>query len=233
MVRNRRPNILLTNPTMLEYILLRGSDAKLIEPEKKSLKWIAIDETHTYTGAGAAELALLLRRVMIAFNVTPEDVHFATSSATFSNSEPDSPQAAEDELKLREFISGISGVRLEQVRVISGTRQGELELPNTPLSDDDKRRWAKILKEDFVALNELFPEQPVEAALQEFDDMCKRAEALHPLLMKAKVHYFCRVPNNGLYVRLTEHKDGAFHIYDHNIIDDRDAHKEPLLELCR
>lgn len=234
MVRNSRPNILLTNPTMLEYILLRGSDAQLIEPEKKSLKWIAIDETHTYTGAGAAELALLLRRVMLAFNVTPEDVHFATSSATFSNSEPGSAKAAEDELKLREFISGISGVRLEQVRVISGTRQGELELPNTPLSEDDKLRWTKILKDDFVALNELFPEQQsVEAALQEFDYMCKRAEALHPLLMKAKVHYFCRVPNNGLYVRLTEHKGGAFHIYDHNIIDDTDARKEPLLELCR
>ena len=234
MVRNRRPNILLTNPTMLEYILLRGTDAKLIDAEKKSLKWIAIDETHTYTGAGAAELALLLRRVMLAFNVNPEDVHFATSSATFSNSEPDSPQAAEDELKLREFISGISGVRLEQVRVISGTRQGELELPKTPLSDDDKIRWTKILKEDFVALNELFPEQSsVEDALREFDDMCKRAEALQPLLMKAKVHYFCRIPNNGLYVRLTEHKDGAFHIYDHNIIDDKDTHKEPLLELCR
>lgn len=31
-VRNKRPNILLTNPTMLEYVLLRKKDEKLIKP---------------------------------------------------------------------------------------------------------------------------------------------------------------------------------------------------------
>ena len=234
MVRAKRPNILLTNPTMLEYILLRGTDAKLIDPELKSLKWIAIDETHTYTGAGAAELALLLRRVMLAFDVNPEDVQFATSSATFSNSEPGSEQAKEDELKLRQFISGISGANVEQIKVVSGVRLGEKELPSTSLSDEDKHRWSLILKEDYIALDKLFTEKSsIEDMLQQFDDMCKRAEALDPLMMKAKVHYFYRVPNNGLFVRLDEHNDGAFHIYDHNIIDEREANKEPLLELCR
>src|SRR5574344_2952549 len=84
-VRKNPPNILLTNPTMLEYILLRGKDATLTNPSLKSLSWIAIDETHTYTGAGAAELAMLLRRIQLAFGVKAEDLHFATSSATFGN----------------------------------------------------------------------------------------------------------------------------------------------------
>lgn len=53
-VRNNPPHIVLTNPTMLEYILLRGSDANLIVAGRNSLRWIAIDETHSYTGAGAA-----------------------------------------------------------------------------------------------------------------------------------------------------------------------------------
>jgi len=69
MVRKTPPNILLTNPTMLEYILLRGTDANLTNPALKSLRWITIDETHTYTGAGAAELAMLLRRIILAFGV--------------------------------------------------------------------------------------------------------------------------------------------------------------------
>ena len=234
MVRAKRPNILLTNPTMLEYILLRGTDANLIDPTLKSLKWIAIDETHTYTGAGAAELAMLLRRVMLAFNVNPEDVQFATSSATFSNSEPGSEQAKEDELKLCQFISGISGVRVDQVKVVSGERLGEKELPSTDLSDEDKRRWNLLLKADYIELDKLFPEvSSIEDKLQQFDDMCKRAEALDPLMMKAKVHYFHRVPNNGLFVRLNEHNDGAFKIYDHNLTDEKEATNEPLLELCR
>ena len=57
-VRDTPPHIVLTNPTMLEYILLRGADAKLIVAGKHSLRWVVIDETHSYTGAGAAELAM-------------------------------------------------------------------------------------------------------------------------------------------------------------------------------
>lgn len=68
-VRNNPPHIVLTNPTMLEYILLRGADSKLIVASKQSLRWVAIDETHSYTGADAAELAMLLRRVLLAFKV--------------------------------------------------------------------------------------------------------------------------------------------------------------------
>lgn len=54
MVRKNPPDIVLTNPTMLEYILLRKKDESLIRPELQSLRWIVIDETHTYSGAGAA-----------------------------------------------------------------------------------------------------------------------------------------------------------------------------------
>lgn len=63
MVRKNPPDIILTNPTMLEYILLRKKDESLIDPSLKSLRWMVIDETHSYTGAGAAEMAMLLRRV--------------------------------------------------------------------------------------------------------------------------------------------------------------------------
>ena len=90
------------------------------------------------------------------------------------------------------------------------------------------------MKADYIELDKLFPEDSsIEDKLQQFDDMCKRAEALNPLMMKAKVHYFHRVPNNGLFVRLNEHNDGAFKIYDHNLTDEKEATNEPLLELCR
>ena len=94
-LRQTPANILLTNPTMLEYILLRSKDSKITASHYKdsdgnivkleSLRWVAIDETHTYSGAGAAELAMLLRRVIQAFDVEAENIRFATSSATLGN----------------------------------------------------------------------------------------------------------------------------------------------------
>ncbi len=231
-VRKTPPNILLTNPTMLEYILLRGSDAALINPNLKSLRWVAIDETHTYTGAGAAELAMLLRRVQLAFNVDATDIRFATSSATFGNGN-------DEEEKLRKFISGITGTSEKQVRVIGGMRIGENEIP----SGEDENRWRMIFNGDFIELDKLFPgTESIADKLQMLDDMCGREEQRYKAAgkkapdMKVKVHYFYRVPNNGLFVRLTEHHDGAFRIYTHNLTDNE--HKAvsptpPLLELSR
>lgn len=227
-VRKNPPNILLTNSTMLEYILLRGTDAKLTNPELKSLRWIAIDETHTYTGAGAAELAMLLRRVLLAFGVKAEDIRFATSSATFGNgSDP-----KKEEQQLREFIAGITGVSQQQVKAIGGNRVGENEIPQ----GEDEDRWRKIFQRDYVSLNELYPQsdQTIEEKLALLDEMCAKV----PMgsnglpLMKAKVHYFYRVPNNGLFVRLTEHEDGAFKIYTKNTSEDANE-EQPLLELSR
>lgn len=231
------PNILLTNPTMLEYILLRKSDEKLIDPKKQSLRWIAIDETHTYTGAGAAELAMLLRRVMIAFDMDAKDIRFATSSATFANGDTEE-QKAKAEHDLKKFISDLTGTSLNQVRVIDGVREGEEQLgQDCPLPEEDKILWKKLCHDDFVELDKLFPEGTIAEKLRKLDEMCQRVEELQQspedkLLMKCKVHYFYRVPNNGFYVRLNEHQEGAFEVYTQKPID-QDNQKLPLLELTR
>jgi DEAD/DEAH box helicase domain-containing protein len=231
-VRQTPPNILLTNPTMLEYILLRGSDAALIDPDAKSLDWVVIDETHTYTGAGAAELAMLLRRVLLAFNKDARDVHFATSSATFGNG----ADPTEEEKKLKAFIAGITGTSTQQVRVIDGKREGKIP------EGEDEKRWRLIFDKEYVSLNELFPEtDTIEHKLELLDEMCNREEqrcreqGKKVPDMKVKVHYFYRVPNNGFYVRLTEQENGSFKIYTEKSIDNKSLaqSKVPLLELGR
>ena len=239
MVRECPPNILLTNPTMLEYILLRGTDAKLINAGKKSLRWVAIDETHSYTGAGAAELAMLLRRVLLAFNVDAHDVHFATSSATFGNGE----DKEKDEKELKEFIAGITGIKADQVEAVGGVRIGEKEIPE----GEDAERWKTIFAKDYVSLDELYPQEAeISEKLQWLDEMCQREEVRFKAAgksvpdMKLKVHYFYRVPNNGLFVRLDEIADGAFKIYTENALGKRISDSEskvvdenPLLEMSR
>ena len=123
---------------MLEYILLRGSDANLIVAGRNSLRWIAIDETHSYTGAGAAELAMLLRRVLLAFKVDAQDIRFATSSATFGNGE----DKEKDERELKEFIAGITGINADQVEAVGGSRIGETEIPQ----GEDEERWMNCIR---------------------------------------------------------------------------------------
>ncbi len=216
------PNILLTNPTMLEYMLLRQKDQVLFT--KKSLRWIVIDETHTFSGAGAAELSMLIRRVLDAFSLEPSDIRFATSSATIGNAETENEIEKNNE-KLRDFISKITGVSLEQVDLITGERDSKV----TDATNPEVARCRKILhRNDYVQLNELFPNEneSIETKLNKLDALCSLATS--PL--KAKVHFFYRVPNNGLRVRLDDFNNGVFKIHSTIPLSNTSS---PYLELMR
>ena len=84
-IRQTPPQILFTNPTMLNYMLVRKDDRTILEQSQGKLRWILLDEAHTYTGSSAAELSLQLRRVLDAFGVSIDDVNFAVTSATIGD----------------------------------------------------------------------------------------------------------------------------------------------------
>lgn len=76
-MRNTPPNILLTNYSMLEYLLLRPADAPLFGGSIGN-KWrhIAVDEAHVYGGALGTEIGYLLRRLKARVkSVTGGEVH--------------------------------------------------------------------------------------------------------------------------------------------------------------
>jgi len=56
------PDILLTNYAMLELILTRPSEHKLIQ-SAQGLKFFVLDELHTYRGRQGADVAMLVRRL--------------------------------------------------------------------------------------------------------------------------------------------------------------------------
>ena len=84
-LRASPPQLLVTNATMLEYMLIRKDDEPILQKSAGKLRWIILDEAHTHIGSQAAEMALLLRRVMLAFQVKPQDVRFVATSATFGS----------------------------------------------------------------------------------------------------------------------------------------------------
>lgn len=63
-MRATPPHILLTNYSMLEYLLLRPADSELFDNGRAwAWKFLVLDEAHQYRGARGIEMALLLRRV--------------------------------------------------------------------------------------------------------------------------------------------------------------------------
>lgn len=106
--------ILVTNGTMLEYMLIRQADAPIISQSKGKLRWIVLDEAHTYMGSQAAELALQLRRVMQAFEVKPENIRFVATSATIAGTEA--------EASLKQYLANLANISADQVDVIGGKR---------------------------------------------------------------------------------------------------------------
>jgi ATP-dependent helicase YprA (DUF1998 family) len=58
------PHILITNFSMLEYLLLRPADTAFFDgPTGEWWKFVVLDEVHTYQGAKGGEIAMLLNRV--------------------------------------------------------------------------------------------------------------------------------------------------------------------------
>lgn len=114
-IRDTPPQILFTNPTMLNYMLLRNKDRPILDKSRGQLRWILLDEAHTYTGSAAAELALQLRRVLQAFDVTVDQVNFAVTSATMGDPE-------EAQIRLKTFVSQLTGKKPEDIVIIGGQR---------------------------------------------------------------------------------------------------------------
>lgn len=116
-LRKEPAPILITNATMLEYMLIRQVDSPIlkISREQQSLRWIVLDEAHTYIGSQAAELSLLLRRVVEAFGKKATDIRFVATSATIADENA--------EKRLQEYLVSLAGVPDDQVVVITGRRQ--------------------------------------------------------------------------------------------------------------
>ena len=68
-IQQNPPDILLTNYVMLELILTRYTDKPLLRA-LKSLRFLVLDELHTYRGRQGADVSLLVRRLREASNVS-------------------------------------------------------------------------------------------------------------------------------------------------------------------
>lgn len=218
-IRQTPPQILITNPTMLEYIMLRWEDRNILG---NNLRWFVIDETHSFKGAAAAELAMLIKRVISACGFENSDaIRFATSSATTGTGEN-----AEQELK--KFIADISWKGPEDIEIVTGrrvvTEVAYCQDNGFPLTTEEQQGIVQsLIENDYISIDELIKKgDSNEAKLGYLDQLCEQVG------VKAKVHYFFQAPSLGLNTKLNIERGNIFEILNQSIAEDNDY---PLVEL--
>ena len=128
------PHILITNYSMMEYMMLRHKDNIFFDFAK--LHSIVLDEVHLYSGTLGSDINMLIRRVLLRYGKAHHDIRFYATSATIGDGKPET---------LQTVAANIFGVPLETVTAITGERtkpQTELTWPEA--SDEDKRNASAI-----------------------------------------------------------------------------------------
>jgi ATP-dependent helicase YprA (DUF1998 family) len=99
------PDVLITNYSMLEYMLMRPLERPIFDATRQWLidnpserLMLVIDEAHLYRGAAGAEVGLLLRRLRARLSISSDRLQVICTSASFND-----PDYA------REFAAQLSG----------------------------------------------------------------------------------------------------------------------------
>lgn len=142
-VQENPPDLLVTNYSMLEYMLMRPIERGIFDatarwlhdnPQEKFL--VVLDEAHLYRGAPGAEVGLLLRRFRDRLGVGVDRLKFICATASFS-----------DRDYAPEFGAQLSGASVESFVPVTGS----LKLAPTSSigSASDASALASIELDDF------------------------------------------------------------------------------------
>ena len=107
------PHILITNYAMLEHLLLLPRNAPLFHNAR--LRFLVLDEIHTYAGAQAIEVAFLLRKLKVRLGLEPGSLQVVGTSASLN---------VDDARELAGFASDLFGEEFDaSTDLISGVRK--------------------------------------------------------------------------------------------------------------
>ncbi|BBO85595.1 DEAD/DEAH box helicase [Desulfosarcina ovata subsp. sediminis] len=158
------PDILLTNYRMLDFLLMRPQDKRLWRFNGPDvLKYLVLDELHTYDGAQGADVACLIRRLKDRLSIPTGRLCVVGTSATLDDREllkeiqadgsADAAEAGKDRLAAFaatlfeeeipvEAVIGEDRLSVEQI-VHSDLREVAFPNPQTchPLEDEDSLRY--------------------------------------------------------------------------------------------
>ena len=122
-MRQTPPHILLTNYSMLEYLLIRPDDSPLFD-NGRAVRWkfVVLDEAHQYRGARGMEMGMLVRRLKqrLRDGGRQEPFRCIATSATMS-----SRQTEQDKLATADFAKELFGESFSASDIIFGKPKPE------------------------------------------------------------------------------------------------------------
>ncbi|NQD59337.1 DEAD/DEAH box helicase, partial [Pseudomonas sp. CM25] len=123
-LRQNPPDVLLTNYKMLDYLLMRPQDQKLwVNNGPDTLRYLVVDELHTFDGAQGTDLSLLIRRLRARFDLAPERLICVGTSATLGGED--------SVVGLLQYASDIFSAPFPREAVITEQRQSPDEFIDT------------------------------------------------------------------------------------------------------
>lgn len=162
------PDILMTNYKMLDYLLVRPKDAELWKNNgPDTLRYIAVDELHTFDGAQGTDLACLLRRLKARLNMQQGQLCCIGTSATMG--------AKESEENIRKYAEDVFGESFEEDSVITEDRLtpeeffSEFEVVDFTMPSKDQA--IKLLEMTKGEDQKGYLELAVQSWLEEYDDI--------------------------------------------------------------
>ena len=142
------PDILLTNYVMLELVMTRFVETdKAVRQHAAGLRFLVLDELHTYRGRQGADVAMLARRVRERFN---DDLLCVGTSATMATEGSSSERNA----AVAAIASRLFGTRVRPENVITESLE--------PVTDDETPTDTASLQR---AINMDVPDAPTHAEL--------------------------------------------------------------------
>lgn len=142
-IRFNPPQILITNFSMLEYLLERPVDAPIFENAR--LKFLVLDEAHAYRGVQSTEIAFLVRRLKDRLRLE-RLVCIATSATLGKQSD------LESQMKVRKFVSDLFADKFLEPNPIYGTpAEPRLQQPAFHPTPNEYLKAAEILRLDHQA----------------------------------------------------------------------------------
>lgn len=102
------PHILVTNYAMLEHILLLPRNRALLSGA--DVRWLVLDEVHTYTGAQAIEVAFLLRKLKARLGIPQGQIRCVGTSASLDPAKREELARFAEDLFGEPFPSGDGAV---------------------------------------------------------------------------------------------------------------------------
>jgi len=153
------PDILITNYSMLEYMLMRKRETDIWDNTAEWLRQsadnrllIVLDEAHMYRGSAGGEIALLIERLLYRLNIPKEKVQFILTTASMPR---------DNKVAIDAFLEGLTGKSADGYKFLEGDPE--------PLTDfkvgTDTRKLIKVgseqayLSEEIVAKVRIFAKE--------------------------------------------------------------------------